>query len=196
MTVVALLGTVTLLMSTAEQSQAGVMFHNRAAFESALTSFSVDNLDGITERLHSFDDRGDYTINSQQMWGTINHYGTGDNSPLGFDNAYMWTYIRSPDVFTFDTAITAFGFDYATPIGYNTLVSHTLNGHTNSQPQQPGFFGVIFNAPTTTVTMTQSFQYALYDNVTYSSFNAVPEPGSLAVFGTICLVGMVRRRQS
>lgn len=25
---------------------------------------------------------------------------------------------------------------------------------------------------------------------------AVPEPGSLAVFGTICLVGMVRRRQS
>lgn len=50
-------------------SAAVATYTNRAAFERALGSFTVDDFTGVTAASHSLSERGDYTITSSNMYG-------------------------------------------------------------------------------------------------------------------------------
>ena len=158
-------------------------YNSRAAFEAALASFSTDSLDGIQSFFHGADSRTDFGISTPfHMFGCINQNGCGDNSGIGFDSAYMWTYIDSPVTFTFNTPTYALGMDYGNPTCCGTTSMLVLNG--KSSGASFGFFGVISDVALTTFTESQTDAYLLIDNLTYGAAGTpAPEPAGLALVG-------------
>ncbi len=169
-------------------------YTSRASFEAALSSFQIDSLDGITSDPHVLDVRADFSISTPSvMYGCINQAGCGDNSGIGFDSAYEWTYNTSPVTFTFNAPASAIGFDYANPTCCGDGSVLTLDG--NSSGASSGFFGIISDTPVTSFVMSGSGSYMLIDNITYGQAD-VPEPASMALFGLgVGGLAMLRRRR-
>lgn len=109
-----------------------------------------------------------------------------DNSPL------------SNLIFTFDTAITAFGSDFTS---FNDSIQRTqlvIDSEILSVPINPGsFFGFTSDVAFTSITF-QGLANDVYgmDNVTYSAAS-VPEPGSLVLLGLgLAGLGFSRKKKT
>jgi hypothetical protein len=175
-----------------------ITYTDRSAFEGALSSFSVDSLNGITPSFHESDARPDFNIlTTFYYYGCIDHSGCNDNSGIGFDNSYIWMYVNSPVTFTFNTATNGFGFDFANPVCCAYGSTPSIDGINN--PATSGFFGVIYDTAMTSFVLTSSPSFMLIDNITYGSGNdnSVPEPASLLLLGLgLAGLGAMRRKQN
>ena len=186
------------LMIVSSIAQAAITtYTSRAAFESALNSVTVDNLDGVTASFHYGDSRPGYVISTPQMYGCINQSGCGDNASSGFDSAYLWNYLGQ-DTFTFNLPTNGFGFDYANPKFYDLGSKIIIDGYTS--PTASGFFGVISDVAVTSFTTDQTGAFIIFDNVTYGptapAISSVPEPTSIALMGLGLLGFASSRRKS
>lgn len=171
-------------------------YSSRTAFLSALTSYSDDDLTGITQYLNEEPIvRFDYIINTGAMYGCVNHAGCGDNSSIGFDGAYLWNY-QGSDTFNFAAAVNGFGFNYSNPIG-ESPIKPIIDGFTGADTA--GFFGVIYSQARTAFVVDQLGDYMLIDNITYganaSPASQVPEPSLPALIG-ISLAGLALARRA
>lgn len=183
------------LLTVFSQAQAGVVTYNdRATFEAALASFTVDSLNGITQYGHTTEVRPDYTWTSSYMYGCINHAGCGNNSSKGFDNSYMWTYdditgAPSEDTLLFSSAINAFGFDFDSPVNQASVTPSILGYSANATS---GFFGLISDVffTSSTITFDQDEHFMILDNITYGVAAAAPEPSMIALM----LIGLLGLR--
>jgi hypothetical protein len=165
-----------------------ITYTDRATFESALSSFSIDDYTDITAGYLTWLDRGDYSITSGGMYGCVNNPGTCGPQPPAGDGIGLFHYSGN-DTFTFDTAINGFGFDYGqTHSSFSTRP--IIDGMIASDLQ--GFFGVIFDVAKTTVVLNQNAQYLITDNLTFG-VTAVPEPSTFAIFA-LGLMGLASRR--
>jgi hypothetical protein len=86
-----------------------ITYTDRAAFEAALTSFSIDDFTSIPAGSFSSIDRGDYSIASPGMYGCVNNPNACGPQPPAGDGIGLFHY-SGADTFTFDTAINGFGF--------------------------------------------------------------------------------------
>lgn len=109
--------------------------------------------------------------------------GAGENF-FGRDGSHA-IYNRSDYFATFGGGHDLYG-------GRNNIGSG--GGHAHYLGSYAGDSSVYGNVLTNNETL-QSFRVNALETYTFS-VSQVPEPGTLAIFGTICLVGMVRRRQS
>lgn len=156
-----------------------VTYTDRTTFQNALSSYSVDNLNGIAQYFQSSETRPDYTLSSpNSVYGCVNQVGCGNNSGIGFDNAYIWTY--GNDTFSFNSPVNALGFDYANPTCCGSGSSISIEGINSGATS--GFFGVISDSSLSTFNVTQTGPYMIIDNITYGA-TAVPEPATLALLG-------------
>lgn len=181
------------VLSSLPVSAAVVTYTNRAAFENALGSFTVDDFTGVTPGAHSFADRGDYTITSPNMYGCVNDAACGP-PPAGVDSISLFHYLGQ-DIFEFDTAINGFGLTYGQTISGATS-RPIIEGLQASALE--GFFGIITDVAQTTFTLDQSAQFMNTDNLTYGALApaSVPVPASsLLLLSTVAaLVGLRRRK--
>lgn len=180
-----------------------VTYTDRVAFETALGSVSVDNLDGVASKQHYQDIRNDYVLTSPLIFGCINNASclgiTGPNP--GFDDAYLLHYNYSVEsTFTFTTAVFGLGFDYTgnPTVDVNSHAHPILQGLTSGA--EDGFFGVISDVALNAWTLGQTDSHMMFDNVTYDggSVSSVPVPAALplllAALGGLGFAG--RRRKS
>ena len=186
--------TVFLLMSASVNATI-ITFTDRAAFESALTSFIIDDLDDVLDGQYPLGlDRGDYSFTMSSYGCNSGPGQCGDNSSDGFVYpAYIWTY--DSGFFNFNNLIYAFGLDY----GHypDSTATITLNGLT-ATTDSGGFFGFISSTAFSSVSYLSTSSGALFDNVTYSSTQSTPSqvslPATLSLLAT-GLVGLLFRRK-
>lgn len=166
-------------------------YTDRAAFENALASFTVDRLDDVTPAFHDgLIARPGYTYFTTSSYGCVDDCGGAPAS--SWDNAYLWNY-APPNVFTFSRAVHGFGFDFSAPNSFNE-VSAIIDGRQAASTF--GFFGLLYSDARTTFTVSQSASYMLMDNVTAGSAIEVPEPSTLGLLGMAAFgLAWVRRRQ-
>ena len=191
---------------------APVAYTDRALFEAALDSFTIDPLNGIPSGFVDKDiiSRSNYTIGVDLVYGCVNLAGC-DGSGIDGDNSYLWTYgsanpnlygSADPNNFVFDSQINGFGFDFNNP--NSSTPSNAILAGVNS-PNTSGFFGIIDNVPFTSISQfmtlpnTPGLNYMWIDNITYgSSINPVPVPAAVWLFGSalIGLLGVGKRRKT
>ena len=189
---------------TSASEAALLSYTDRTAFENALLSFSVDNLDGIVAGASSTFARPDFTINTidgADSYGCINQFGCNDNSSKGFDNAYLLNFVGN-ETYTFGTAVNGFGFDYDNPLNFSGSKA-IIQGDISLT--DAGFFGVISDVALSVFTVGNTLSvnnigvYLITDNITYgtTSVSAVPLPPSAILFGTalLGLAGLRRRKR-
>lgn len=198
--------TFTFALLLALPAQAAVTaYSDRTDFEAALSSFSVDNLNGGLPQsgISTLVDRGDYTIDGPNTWGYgCVTTGCGDNTANGFTYpAYLWNYsadtVGGDKVVTFDTAVNGFGFDFRAPVNQPDVTA-TIGGVTSSSTS--GFFGIINDTAFTTITYTSSLNFMLTDNNTYgvssNGVSPVPVPASLPLLAVgLGGLGFMARRK-
>jgi hypothetical protein len=192
-TIAALLLAASTLGATVAHAATMTTYTDRAAFEAALASFTVDTMDGIEQYTFAGTKvRPGYSLSTNLMYGCINHAGCGNNALVGFDNAYLWNYTGA-DTFTFDSAVNGFGFTYSNPNGYSGAFP-ILEGF--QAQSKAGFFGVISSDLMTTFSVDQDDSFMLMDNLTFgvAASTAVPEPTMPALLGiSLLALGLSRR---
>lgn len=182
------------ILSTVSASAAVVTYTDRSAFEADLASFTVDSFAGITPGLHSFADRGAYTISSAGMYGCVNDTASCGPAPVGIDESASLFHYLGLDTFTFASAINGFGFTYGqtTPGGTARPIIDGLQASALG-----GFFGIISDVAKTSFTLDQSAQYMNTDNLTYGTLAAVPVPaGGLLLLSAMAGIAGLRRRKA
>lgn len=209
---------VAVLVATAGQVQAGLItFTNRAAWESAVGSFTTERFNSITADTYfqgtslSFPDltllhlgNGTALVDAQpyesnpglaDIDGTprVNLNGIGQSATVSI---------------LFNSPVSAVGFD---TVNYDVdndfvqaYVGSTLVGNFPPFRDQAGFLGVLETSGNliTRIDITTPFAntYNAFDNVSFgtSQISTVPEPSSIAVFGIgacVAGVGVARRRR-
>ncbi|MBV0881517.1 PEP-CTERM sorting domain-containing protein [Noviherbaspirillum sp. L7-7A] len=172
-------------------------------FSSATVGFSTANYAGSFKGFSlSTVANGD---NSGISTGSLS-WGDDTAIPSNFagQNFYGWGdsgdgYVGPTTLFTFDNAVTAFGFDWF-DTDYTDSYSVTINGLTETvfNTLSSGFFGVVG-------TDNESFTSASIQTAYFGGFistegldnvrvSAVPEPTGVALFG-IALVGLITARR-
>ncbi|RVU46522.1 PEP-CTERM sorting domain-containing protein [Rubrivivax rivuli] len=181
------------LFSAFQASAALVKYTDRALFQAAVSSLTVDSLSDITNG--SFNqNRGTYRFDMAAYGCVAGPAMCNDNTLDGMVYpGYVWTY--GSGTFTFGNAINAFGLDFGYAFG---SASVTLAGITHTVTNG-GFLGFIETAGTfTQVSYAAQGSGSLFDNVSYGTAGAhnVPEPGSLALAGLslACLAAVKRRK--
>jgi len=183
-------------------SAAIITFDDRAAFESYIGAFTVDNLDGITQGASNSGVRDDYRW-SMTDYGCVDSIGCtygSDNPFTSPGNDWVWTY--GSGTFIMDIGVSAFGLDYVDPY-FTTSAQVGLAGFNSGINPNGSFFGIattdgslLYN-----INYTQFSTYQGFDNVTYSTTPngmKVPEPSTLALF-SLALMGLgfsARRRKA
>lgn len=188
---------------------ATITYTDRAEFENALNSFTVDHLNGIQSGYYTgavntlF--RDDYVASGSnpnaQLYGCVYNVDC-DTLNTTFDDSYILTWNKfdySYD-FVFDgsttnislniSTINGFGFDYASAFDSSPVLP-VLNGI--AAPTTSGFFGIISDENMGVVTLNQTNNYLILDNITYGT--VVPIPASLWLFltGIIFMSRFVRK---
>lgn len=101
--------------------------------------------------------------------------------------------------FTFDAPVNSFGLDLMTFVNFGRDVEVKVDGVTYviSTANRPNrtFFGLVSDKAFSSFTITSRSALGLFDNLSYGSFSAVPEPSTWAMliagFGS---VGAMMRR--
>ena len=133
-----------------------ITFTNRAAFEAAVGTFTVTNLNAEATGTFTSRDLGPFTASETSPDLLIGIAGGGPNlftsaqnvtSPDGTNHLFFEaSFTTSPLTLTFDTPISAFGFDFrttdSTQDGLDLVVQGMLFNVSLSAPSS-GFFGVI-----------------------------------------------------
>lgn len=95
---------------------------------------------------------------------------------------------------------TSFDFDDLTGAYWAPISDELLNLSTSVGAGRPWISIAADNGTVRLLSVNYLHQitnfFDRYDNLPVTYISNVPEPGSLAIFGMICLVGMVRRRPS
>jgi hypothetical protein len=196
------------LLATSSSSAVFTAFTDRASFVAALTSFSVEDFNGVVGE-PSFNGQdltiGDITLRND----SVTRNGFVDQPPLvsgvaGTTN--IWLFSDNDPVarvlFTFASPITAFGAEF---FDFNDFFQRSVFevlGETITPPVQSGitaqFFGFPSDMPFTSVTIAglanDSFSA---DNVTYGSVNPIPLPAPalilLSALGGLTVLRRARR---
>ena len=189
---------------------------SRAAFEAALSSFTVEGFEGIAPPGGFVDfvmgpfTAGPFTISTTNPTSelfVIDDAFAGGAFSLGSGDTF------SPQLFgagsndvdvTTGSPIKAFGFDFGVaqaPTTFSLFLDGTFFqsfSYTGTLPS-PDFFGVISSTPFTTVTIHADSDVPIYDNFTVGTPNVspVPEPATVAlVGGGLLLLGAAARRRT
>ena len=191
----------------AKSSQAATVFSSLAAFEAALSGPStvIDDYNGTTNLYNFFDtplDRGVYTLTNEV--GEVFFNAQNGNVVDGTPHMVIHGVSPSGITFSFDDPISAIGFDYQrnhqnpSPVD----VQVTANGFSDvftAQRDTPGFFGVIFDAPVSSLTILKEadtgFVQIGIDNLRTGVPAAVPEPLTILGAGTALGFGTFFKRK-
>jgi len=215
-----------LTVGVAGQVQAGVItYTNASTFSTAAGSLTLEDFNSSS--LERFVFGTAYQFNGFTITASADPRGTGPGAGIANTTAsdidgtqrLVWGRTFGPNqggwgpqiLFTFDTAVTAFGFDWNdrdTTDGYELVVLGNSIGSAASAVPYPrvsgsGFFGLVNDTPFSSVLLRQVQRGGFVedmsmDNVRFSTA-AVPEPATLAVFGIgACIAGFgaARRRRS
>lgn len=206
------------LLMSHQANAAVISYSSRAAFD-AVTSITT-NIDFEAQNIaKSFTYYGSLSVDGVSFTNPGNSY-LWVADPGSVSSAYDWgsgaslLYGSNAEGSRFHIALapgtTAFGFDFMTEddghtatgdIGSYTFV---VNGVTFSGTSllRPGraFFGITSDAPITGIDInlnsaTNAFRpLGVIDNFEFGTAAAVPEPGTLALFGS-ALIGLALRRR-
>lgn len=185
------------LLITGTSHAALVSYTDRVAFESASGSILKEDFESFSTdtAFHGTSiDLGDFSISmvgapqgSNYNFIDVVPLASSESNVNGSNDLSVFTNhdsINNSLIFTFGSAITSFGSDFAS---FNDNVNRTqiiVDSVILSVPVNPGsFFGFTSDIAFTTITF-KGLNYDVYgmDNITYSS-TTVPEPTSLALLG-------------
>jgi hypothetical protein len=194
------------LLATASFGAALTTFTDRASFEAALSSFAVEDFNGVAGQpsiLNSPLSVGDLVL---EVTGTSQGGGRNaiDAPPVQFGDIDGTTLVNlalfdpgATLTITVGFAVTALGFDEG---GLNQgVVQAGAAGMTALIPSDPSFFGIVSDTPFTEFTLVdpsggEGFRI---DNVTYGSVNPIPLPAPalmlLSAIGGLTVLRRARR---
>lgn len=187
------------MASSAAGAAAITTYSDRAAFESALASLTLDTLAGLARGSSSgITHRPGYSIVSAAQYGCTMEADCADNTAAGISYAdgtpYLWSY-RGDDTFTFSTAVNGFGFDFADPPAFYSGGFATIDGLPATATS--GFFGLITSEAKDSFSVGQTGSYMVLDNVTFGLSGVpaeVPEPALPALLSAGLLSLALSRR--
>lgn len=182
------------------QAHAATIYTNRAAFLAATSGHVTDdfeeNASGQFTSYGSTYNGSTFTVTGTNLF-TVDpdyfppYYEWGSGDVLDFES--------SPGTITVAPGISALGFDFGNPNGYQGSGFVTINGVNYTLLGQPNFnfWGIVDNNPIGTITWNGGL--GIMDNVTTGIGAVVPEPSTWALlilgFGAVG-AGMRRRKTS
>ena len=184
-------------------------FTDRAAWESAVSSFSEEDFNDFTENT-SFNgsnlDVGDFTlVNNLPQIPTANFINTSSTGEI--DGTPHVDVVAVPSQFsrvglTFDSPITAFGADFQNVSEGNFTTQFVIDSNIIDIPDTPlGFFGFVSDMSFSEILLQGpivggSVDRLRFDNVVYDQAST-PEPASvlgLLAFGAAGATSMLKRK--
>jgi len=203
-------GTLCLLAFTST-AQAAVFttFGDRTAFEAAILGATTETFDSYASDT-SFNgvavDVGDFVLNADPI-GNRNLIDALPAVPNGTDidgTTFLNYFLQNTSAtITFDTAVTAVGFDISAFGNVGNVSSLSILDGIFDQTDIPGsggvsFFGVTSDTAFTTLTFFSSINDGFsVDNLTYGEAAAVPVPAGLPLLlGGLGMLGWLRRRST
>jgi hypothetical protein len=199
-----------LLMGASSMASAEwITFTDRAAFESYVGTFTIDDLESVasaTGETRKTVDSGDFSwtmrdYNCENGLGCGATYGSDtSNGPMmeSEEDDFIWTYDNG--TFVFNEGISAFGMQYGSVNGPSSI---TLNGFNSGVNPTGSFFGIASNSNEliTNIAYVKSGSYSAFDEVTYKNSRStttsspVPISGSLSIL-LLGLFGLSRKKKA
>lgn len=200
----------TAFVAMATHAHGGIItYTDRTAFEAAAGTLTNFNFNSSPVGTFNSSDFGDFTASKTDAELTIGVAAGGAFTNVNGSNHLFFTadFTQSPLTLTFDTAISAFGFDWrttdSTSDGLDLVIDGILYTISPASPAS-GFFGIIDDAGTFSVVELQDdvdgggFNEGVgFDNLSFGQAAPVPEPASIAVFSIaacITAAGAARKR--